>query len=182
MSGMTLWILDVEKRIGEEYWTNVYHINASTLTAARTIADDIITRERARHRNVVNYTYARLRPKLLSSGGGTKWATGGTGDINAAGVSYMPLFNCIRVDFLTATGRPSRKYYRTPVYDANQTNGLLTAATRTDWATWAAGLAAVAGFVDPQGQTFVSAYVAPEVGMRQLRRGSKRKQGAPVIP
>lgn len=179
MSGMNLWVVDVEKRLGEEYWTNVYHLNAPSLADAEVAALAIVGRERSMHRDNVSFTKVRVRPKLLPAGGGTVVATGGTGQLSSTGQNILPLFNVARVDFLTSVGRPSRKYFRLPIVANDAVNGTLNATITGIINTYAAGMVGDARFVDPQGQPFIGSFVDTRVAMRQLRRGAKRK--LPVV-
>lgn len=92
----------------------------------------------------------------------------------------MPLFAVLRVDLTVVGSRPSRKYLR-GVLAENNTDGpynLVASAVTSFTNLYAAPLAGVAGLVDVDGEEITGAVVYPKVGMRQLRRGSKKK----VIP
>lgn len=180
MSGSSRWIVDIQKNMGGEYWTNVYNVLAASLADAVTAGLEIAGYERSQHSVLVTFDVMRVRPALLPSGGGTIVALGGTGQI-AFTAQRLPLFNVVRVDFRPAAGRPSRKYLRlgldTGAVAANSVGGL-TAGTRDLINTaYAQPLIAESYFVDVDSQPFTSAIVYPTIHMRQLRRGSKR----PVI-
>jgi hypothetical protein len=175
------WQVDVQKRLGAEYWTNVYHCARSTQESAKLFADGVITLEKLMHHNTVEFVSYRVAPypgpaegTIIPIGG---FGTGGAG-------SYLPLFNVLRVDFPAPTGRPSRKYWRLPLEEASIINGdvepTLVTAYQGHINNYFASPAS-AGMIDVDGQLLVSGRVMAAVGMRQLRRGSRRRI-TPVIP
>lgn len=162
------------------YWSNVYHCNAADLASAQSIANTVFTAERNIHAPAVTFTKFRVRPAVVGAQGAiTTLNTAGT----RTGVSgdYLPLYNTLRVDFNTAVGRPSRKYLRLPIFESDQSNGQLVAATMTQINTnYVTPIQSLTGLCDVDGEAFVSVVARSEVQMRQLRRGSKRK--TPVLP
>ncbi len=182
MSGMARWIIDVEKEVGGEHWTNVYNVLTSDLVSARAAADRIVTREKLVHTNAVNFTVYRVRPAIAPSGGGTVVAIGGTGSLNDPS-PRLPLFCVVRVDFRTLAGRPSRKYLRCALSVANvAAHGLwVSSIVSTINSQYSAPMAADLDFVDVDGQPFTGAVTFSAIYMRQLRRGS-RKRTTPVLP
>lgn len=179
---MTLWKIDIEKVHLGEFWTNRYIVDANDLGAAHLIGGDIVEIEQTVHKSPVTFTKYRTSDMSV----GTDIYT--TTNINQPGldaniVSYLPLFNVVRVDFSTVgSGRPSRKYLRVLIDEANQNNGVLVndfiAFMNTNYASLMQGLQ---GFVDVDGQAISNGSTYPLVAMRQLRRGSKRRV-EPVLP
>ncbi len=175
------WQIDIQKRLGTEYWTNVYHTARSSQAAARAAAESIIELEVQFHQSNVELVSYRVAPYPGP-------AEGTIVPIGLVGlqpiVDHLPLFNVIRVDFPAPTGRPSRKYYRMPIPESGQANGLLTEAFRNGFQAsvdnWFATPGS-AGLIDVDGQLLISGRIIPAVGMRQLRRGSRRRL-QPVIP
>ncbi len=176
-----LFQVDIQKTMANEYWTNVYHCNSPDQAAAVVFAQDIVEVERDIHGVGVAFTSMRVRP-FPGPSEGSIIALGGTGE--RAGGLWLPLFNVCRVDFPVAIGRPSRKYYRLPITEGeveyNSFTPAFVAAIQLALDNWF-----LAPGPDPlcdvDGQPLTRAVVMSTVGMRQLRRGSKRKL-EPVIP
>ena len=162
------------------YWTNVYHVEAASLSAASTSGANIATIEKAVHQTTVNYTKMRVRPYGVPGNVGTIVPLTGTGARTA--VDSLPLFNVWRVDFAVAVGRPNRKYLRGPIAEGDQASGLISPSITSTILTtnYINPLLALGVLVDTQGNSVTSGNAWPYVGMRQLRRGSKRKT-TPVI-
>ncbi len=181
MSGMARWIVDVQKLLGGEYWTNVYNVTAPDIAGARTAALEIVGYERSVHASQISFDLLRIRPAILGAGNGLVEALGGTGQV-AHGPTKLPLFCVVRVDFRTDQGRPSRKYLRigfdAGALETGLTGRFAAAYVAVIQSTYADPLVAETYFVDVDNQPFTSAVVFPQVAMRQLRRGSKRK---PII-
>ncbi len=180
---MAVYQVDIEKSFSPSagttvYWTNVYHVDAASVAAAQTQAANIQAAERPIHLTAVNFTKYRVRLATTPGAAGSVTTTALLG--TRAGTGTMPLFNVFRVDFSTATGRPSRKYLRGPLLTGDNLSGVLGAAAQTVLGTYAGTIYAIAGICDKQGQAFTGYAGSTQIGMRQLRRGSKRKI-APVI-
>ncbi len=175
------WQIDVQKLLGTEYWTNVYHVAASSQATAMLYAEAIVDLERQSALSSVQFVRNRVAP-FPGPSEGTIIPIGLVGVV--AGDGWLPLFNVVRVDFPAPTGRPSRKYYRLPLAESAQTNGVLDQNVRAIiQGRFDAYFASPnsSGLIDIDGQLLVSARVMSNVGMRQLRRGSKRRL-QPVIP
>ena len=181
---MPLYQIDIEKYLQgpgflNNFWTNVYFADSTDLAAAQTVAASILALERAVHLTTVTFTKYRVREK-------TPGATGQISTISLAGQrtvsgDALPLFNVVRVDLNTGTGRPSRKYLRCPLQEAEQANGSLTTTYISAFNTaYRDPLLAISSLRDVDNQPFVSATTITAVGMRQLRRGSTRRNN-PVI-
>jgi hypothetical protein len=182
---MPLYQIDIEKSFLAAtgsliYWTNVYHADRPTLADAQSTATIILNAEKSIHYSNVTYTKYRVRPAVVGSEGSIT-AVNLPGARGIASNEYLPLFNVVRIDFTATIGRPSRKYLRLPVLETNQVNGALSAgeitALNTNYCTPMLG---VTGLCDVDGQNFTAVTPYPYVGMRQLRRGSKRRS-TPVI-
>lgn len=176
---MPQYKVDIQKRVGAEYWTNVYWVNASDLGAAGDAAADIVDAEVAIHGTGV--TFDKLRVSTVGSPG-VFISTGlsGTGTHTLEG-TMLPLFNTLNIDFTPEFGRTSKKYLRGCMGEGDiefdeVSTGILT--TQAD--TYITAILAVAGICDEDGNSFVTGFPKDKVGMRQLRRGSKRR-AAPVI-
>jgi len=176
--GPGLWVLDSEKLYQGEYWTNRYIIAAADMAAATSIAIGLTNIERS-----ISFAPI-LHTKVRVSDGQPGTDVYQITNINLFGLlamstnTFLPLFNVVRVDFNTAGGgRPSRKYLRGCLGENNVTFNSIDAAHITTINTnYTQPLIDLVGFVDVDGQEIVSGGCHPFVAMRQLRRGSKRKE------
>ncbi len=179
--GAGLWVLDSEKMLQGEYWTNRYIVAAADLAAAVAIGVSITNIERAVHYSTVLFTKFRV------SDGQPLTDVYQVVNLNSYGAAaigtlqLMPLFNVVRVDFNTAGGgRPSRKYLRGCLSESSVNFTQLDGGYITFMdANYTGPMIDLAGFVDVDGQQITSGSAYPFVAMRQLRRGSKRKTAAP---
>lgn len=172
---MPLFSVDSEKFYMGEFWTNRYVVQATDLGQASLIAAQITDIERTVHLTTVTHT------KVRTSDMNPLTDVYNVQQLNSQGLreagEHLPLFNVFRVDFnVVGGGRPSRKYLRGPVLEADCQNGMVSALARSTIETnYAAPLAALVGYVDVDGQEISGGQIYPFVGMRQLRRGAKRK-------
>lgn len=177
-----LFKLDIQKRIGSEYWTNRYILAGSGLAALRPAADAIVAAERAIHYNPVVFVSYRISDTDPNTDAYISGLLGGTGALSSAEVNLMPLFAVVRVDFETGTGRPSRKFLRGCLAELDSMFHTIDSARVLHiFQNYATPLVNQEAFVDVDGGPIVAAVVSSQVGMRQLRRGSKRRT-QPVIP
>jgi hypothetical protein len=161
-------------------WANTYLLDAADLLDAQGMAESIVTAETQLHYTVVQYDRLLVSSTtpLDSVFEVTPLAT--TGQRDSSGVQFLPLFNTVRVDFhAIGGGRPSRKYYRAPIGEFEQTDGLLETATLASWQSLIDSfLASLAGagvaWVDPQSQVIDAGSVQRPVQMRQLHRKRRR--------
>lgn len=184
---MPLYQIDIEKKLGDEYWTNVYYVERDDLAAANTDAGFIAGAEANMHLVSVQFTKARIRSAIQGDEIYVTRPLNFLGTRSLENNPLLPLFNVIRVDFAAVSGRPSRKFYRACLLAGhltgvgNLTNAIiLTAQGAVDGLFGAGGMPGVP-LRDVDGQALTSASVFQAVGMRQLRRGSKRRT-TPVLP
>lgn len=171
---MPLYQVDVEKQVGGEYWSNRYLFNVASLTEAAGKMTAIVDAEAPLYHPDVRITKARASDfnPLTDNYSVVQYARAGG---RSAG-SLAPLFNVVRIDFNTGSGRPSRKYLRGVLFTGNlapnfQVDPNLSPAL----SAYGTAILGLVGFCDPQMQAFTNAQVHPYVAMRQLRRGTKRK-------
>lgn len=176
---MPLYKVDVEKLLATEYWSNRYLVEANTIQDAADEADAIVATERTFHSGLVTFT--KVRTSEFPQGGGffIVKPIGLAGQRVVSG-DLLPLFVTVRVDFPAGLGRPSRKYYRGCIGEGDIVGANMVAGSRTFIQT------SVNAFdprtlVDPQVSPLGTGVVQLAVQMRQLRRGTKRRQN-PIIP
>lgn len=176
------WKVDIEKQLGTEFWTNVYYVNAESITAAAPIANEIVQAERA-----ISHISVQFR-KFRISDIDPETELFFTQVLNVIGLrgtatNYpIPLFNVVRADLSTATGRPSRKYLRGVLCETDILgNGIEVTTLGEISVAYGDALEAIEELVDVDDQPFTAVTINPFVAMRQLRRGSRRRT-IPVLP
>jgi hypothetical protein len=120
---MALWNVDIEKLLEGEYWTNRYIVSALTLADAASIADDIVEAEKNIHRTVVLFTKVRTSDQTPNTDVYRVRSINEFGELAIVAGERLPLWNVLRVDFSTGSGRPSRKYLRLPIYEGDIVDG-----------------------------------------------------------
>ncbi len=173
-----------EKLCRGKYWTNRYLIQAAELSDAVTIGGQI----RAIERNTSYDFVALTKYRVSDMAEDTDVYSTITDNLVGArttpsGGDDLPLFCRVRMDFNVAGGgRPSRKYFCPPILEGETTAEQLTAAALSFYlSTYIVPLITLGSLVDPDNQAWVNGSVAKDIGMRQLRRGSKRR-ALPVLP
>lgn len=178
---MPLFSIDIEKFYLAEYWTNRYIVNAENLAVADTYGAQIVEFERAVHVSVVQFTKYRTAD-TVEGNDVYKINPLGVNGLRSATGAPLPLFNVVRCDFGVASGRPSRKYLRLPLMAGEVSgNTLITGLVGLINVDYVESLVDAGFYVDVDGQPILNGNTMLNVGMRQLRRGSKRK-AAPVLP
>lgn len=176
---MTRFQIDIEKIVGGETWTNVYHCEAASIASAITLAGQIKDAERPVHQTAVTFVGSRVREVGSGHVGViTLFAQAGTRGPGSG--QLLPLFNVSRVDFGNGTNRPARKYLRGVLLNTDVVAGFQTlAAVVTLLNTYADTLLALSGLVDPQGRTLSGRTTFTTIAMHQLRRGNRAKSVLP---
>lgn len=174
---MPLFRVHVEKFMpsAAEYWTNVYHHVGDNLASALTFGTAVAAAERAILSPLVMITKVRADDAVPLTEQYATTVLNQLGQRDPQGAQLLPLFVVARVDFSAAFGgRPSRKYLRGVLLeaDADFTNILTSSLGLIN--TYAAAVVA-AGAWDVDQQELMSGVAHPQPGMRQLRRGSKKK-------
>lgn len=172
-----IWRIQINKEGMGEAWANDYLTADATIEDAQDLAALLLTWEQNIHQSNINFAYIRISSFL-------------TGDrffrhltVNQPGLlapaDALPLFNTMRVDLGTANSDPARKYYRCPVEEVNQTNGLFNGAFLLAMAglitTYLVTPGVLPHIVTNSGNPVDRATVQPMVQMRQLHRRRKKK-------
>lgn len=174
---MAIWRITIGKSLvsAGRNWVNRYLAEVADGSAAQTVANAIVAAERQFHHESVLFTNARVDDNIPNTDIYDTFAINQFGTLSST-AELMPLFVVLRVAFNTeGSGRPSMKYYRGCLLE-NNVNGMTVAS---------AEITAVQGILNPlitaqplvdvDGQAWVNAEPSPVTGMRQLRRGSKKK-------
>jgi hypothetical protein len=172
--------IDIQTRVGEVYMSNVYHVIATDYADAIVQGDLIVFQQAKVLPDAWLINHMRISTPALADNSFVSRPLNVPGT-RASSSQGLPLYCRFRVDFSVGFRRPLRKFL-VGVLEDDQATGLLTQA--------AINLVTV-NYVDPlktQGTVKLCALdgtpvnggaVVSAVGMRQLRRGSKRKK--PVI-
>lgn len=174
---MPLWIVTVEKYYppAGEYWTNVYHLNAASGEDASAAAAAFRDAELPLYHPGVTLTKVRISSAIEEDEAHNTWAYNAAGTRTGVTSDMLPLFNVARVDFTVAWQRPSRKYLRAVLVEAESTFTSLAAGLVSVLDAYGTAVRAITGICDEHGNTFTGHSVWPAPAMRQLRRGSKKK-------
>lgn len=178
---MPIFKVDIEKRLDGEFWTNRYFLQAGDLSTANAEANNLLMAEEAFHRVGVQFLKMRVSDIVPNTDNFIVTPLGSNGQVAKNG-SYLPLFNAARVDLSTSgVGRPSRKYYRLPLCAGDvvadyQFASALAGVITTELNTAISNLS-LSGtpLVDVDGQVLNSVVAYVNIGMRQLRRGTKQR-------
>lgn len=175
---MPIFQVDIEKRLGSEFWTNRYIVEAPNIGEASQFGLNIVAVERTIHSTAVQFTKMRTSTTAVGDGIYNIAPLAGTGNRSVVGTQLLPLFNTLRVDISANTGRPSRKYYR-GVLTENDISGDAVTESFTSFADALENLVGATPpaprVVDPDGETLSTITVMPNVQMRQLRRSRRRR-------
>ena len=178
---MPLVSVDIEKQFNV-IWTNRYIVEAPDLAQAVVQSNLITSAEAAIH--TAQVTILRHRVSTFIEGDDTyQIVVDNIQGARASNLEYLPLWNVVRCDFTAVGGgRPSRKYLRLPITEPDQVGGVLTPTFRAliNQSYVAVLLDEDVGYRDVDGQAFSGGATFPQVAMRQLRRGSRRRT-SPVL-
>lgn len=174
--------VDIQKVFGNEYWTNRYLIDLAVgTTEAETLALAIANAERGMYYSTVRIDKIRIATLTPEDNVFQTWNPNLVGARQGAGVVLLPLFNVVRIDFGAGLGRPSRKYLRGALAEIDIEGNVLGSTFIDVFAEpYAQAISDLVGIVDPQGSDLNGFSIATAVGMRQLRRGSRRRS-EPVL-
>lgn len=174
---MPRWRLTVEKVYNAEYWTNVYWLEATDRAQARARGQAIANIERSVLDTRCVLTKFRVDDGTPNTDEYSTVAINLPGTKDNSTSELMPLFVVARVDFTVDGGSPSRKYLRGVLTEADVQGPFTLINPKLDFLQnfYAAPTAGSAGFVDVDGELIDGGVVSSLVGMRQLRRGSKKK-------
>lgn len=172
-----IWRIEIVKSMAFEQWANDYLTDIATLADAEDLSSLLLTFEKHMHATGVNFDYIRISSYIKDDRVFRHLA------INEPGLESvedrLPLYCTARMDMGTFSSDPARKYYRLPIAEAWQTNGLFSGATLTSWAgliaTYLVATSALGKIVTNAGHNAISASFNPQVQMRQLHRHRRKK-------
>lgn len=172
-----LWRIETVKQLNNEVWSNDWLTDDATIDDAQDLAAILQTFERNIHMSAVQFTYIRVSSYIPGDRTFRNLQTNLPG-LNDT-LDYLPLFNTVRLNLQTADSDPGRKYFRCPVPELQQTNGVLVPSyitfLSTQVATYLVAENALEHLVTPKGNRVTSATIFPNVQMRQLHRRRKKK-------
>ena len=160
-----------------EYWTNVYHILGSPddLASGVNTAMLLVQAERAFHTTSVLFTKLRVDDGVPGTFIHTSMAVNQYGQRSVNG-ELMPLFVVLRVDLNAGSApRPARKYYRGVLTEDDVSGMRIVNVSLLTSVVTALDDVLVQYGLHPGDFEISSSNTSPTVGMRQLRRGSKKK-------
>jgi hypothetical protein len=109
-------------------WSNVYHVEAASLSEATLHGNDLVAVERQIHNAFVAFHSVHIKERVVAAVGVTiplsglgQWVTVG---------DALPAFVAVRVDLVPSAGRTGRKFYHVLVTENMQADGILDEAAR----------------------------------------------------
>ena len=176
---MPIYKVNVQAYVLGNYISNRYEVYAASIAAAADMAPDIADIQS----NILpdSFYITKINVETPEKRDGIFW----TQDVSIQGKRHntsalLPLFNRFRVDFGVPFRRPLRKYL-VGVCEEDTADGDLTNVAiqlvDTQYSQLIVGLGYV---VNPTGTHITQGNARRQVGMHQLRRGSKRK-ARPII-
>jgi hypothetical protein len=174
--------VEIRKSWAGHNWSNDYLVETPSLIDSVALGEQCYDFERTFHESIVTFEYIRVSSVAVGDRIFRHIPKNTLGLATNGTTNFLPLFNTARLDFATADSDPCRKYYRLPVPEANQDNGLFTVAwlgavnptVATFISTWNPG----SKIVSKVGHNVVSGLFARPVQMRQLHRHKR----PPVAP
>jgi len=183
---MAFFKIQVFKQLtgSDREFSNVYRVEAADLAAVGAVLSDLCNQESHIFLDNVTVTRARASDEDPTTDAFVIHTANIPGDRGTAeSGDWLPLFNCFRVDMdVAGGGRPSRKYYRGPLLEADQAETIISSTVRANIESQVNEIITIlsgagATWVDPDGQTVETPHCLPNVQMRQLHR--KRRRSAP---
>lgn len=172
--------IDIQKRLGAEYWTNVYYVNLPDLEEGLSAAIVIADAERAFHSQAIVFDKVRVSVYGPDVDSYITQPLGGTGNVTAD-QPILPLFCTLNVVFTAGLNRPGRKFYRVGWTRAAVDVGFSWRAAERNIAEQAIlNMLQTVPLQDRGGGAYGAVVLDERIGMHQLRRGSKRR-AQPVI-
>jgi hypothetical protein len=179
---MPLYQLDIQKEIGTYFYTNVYHLEGSSIAGLDAVVGGIVAAERQICTPSVNFISTRVKEAGTAYGFASIRPLTGTGAYATSSAQDLPLYNTVRVDMAPGIGPLNRKYLRTGLREDMVYGTVLEPAYITAVQTlYVNTLANASELRTIRGENVVGFTLKTLVQMRQMRRGSKRKL-LPVIP
>lgn len=180
---MPLYRIQVKKGrvFSDRTWSNEYLVSGPSLEAARNAGLAIQGIERQIHAPVVEYRQVLVSTVVPLDNVYTSIPLNGNGERVVFDAEYLPMFNTFRADIEVAGGgRPSRKYFRGPVLESDQSDGALVpgVVALVDAAVNQMiedVLVVECQLVDPDAQEWIACHTFAQVQMRQLHRKRKKK-------
>lgn len=112
--------------VDRQVWTNVYRVDAGSLTDALDKGVSISVIEQAIYKDYVIMSSVRAIEDIVDPPEGASRVLTGTGDITGDETLRLPNFNAVRCTFSDGVGRPDQKYLRLPLEEGDVVSGSIT--------------------------------------------------------
>jgi len=179
--GQPIWRIEIVKELPQETWANDYLTDATTIEDAQDLSAVIQSFERSIHMNTVLFSYIRISTVLKGDRYFRHLTTNLPGLANT--VEYLPLYCTVRMDMPTTNHDPCRKYYRLPIGEGTQANGVFNSTSLDAWNSLIQSGLVTPGALDQivtsHGFNVDGASMHPMVQMRQLHRHKRKKVVTP---
>lgn len=171
--------VEIVKSWQGETWANDYMVECPTFADAVTMAELSVDFERSIHETFVHFDYFIVSTVQVGDRVFRHVPLNQNGLSNNGTSNFLPLYCTMRLDMQTADSDPCRKYYRCPIPEVNQDNGVLSTAIRAAddtsftnyFSLWPEGSKIVSG----KGHNVIDGSFFDKVQMRQLHRHRRPK-------
>lgn len=175
--------ISIVKSLDAEEWSNDYMVICDDMDDASDFAEALVEFEQSFHFDTVQFAYVRVSTTLKGDRTFRHIPLNVAGIAQSAGQDFLPLFNTVRVDLGTSDSDPARKYYRTPIGEAQQSRGILAGNTIAGFEDLLGGslqpLILQGKLVTSGGNLIVGSSLYHNVQERQLKR--RRRKKAPAV-
>ncbi len=189
---MPLFLVETRKAVntnGIAYkWSNRYFVDAPSISGALTFGQNFWTVAERTFHNALAFCYQiyanntedppNTPGSIASVAEGVQ--RGARSAVASSTGQLLPAWNVVRCDFAVANSRPSRKFYRIPLLEADITNGEIDADLLTDIVAGASTLANAAEMRDVDGEAFTGDLGIIAITSRRL--GKFAKTNVPAGP
>lgn len=175
--------LIIQKRLGLDTWQNAYLLQEPDLDAAENFSILVLAWERSMHLSIIQFEYLRVSTVTPGDRIFRHIPLNLPGLDEEGAAQYLPLFAVVRMDMRTLDSDPARKYFKTPITEARQANGILDPGYVTALNglnnTYFGGILDQGDIVTSAGNEVVGVSVHTAVQMRQLHRRNKKVETTP---
>jgi hypothetical protein len=176
---MAIFQVDIQKNLYGVFITNMYNVNVATIEDAIGAGVSIANLEARLLPPDFKIDFYRVSTPAEGDDVFASVPVNIPGTRSTLGTQVMPYFNRFRVDMSQGFRRPLRKFLLLMLEGDQEAGNLTAAALEMVNIQYASPLVALGYVCGPTGVIITTAACKGPVGMRQLRRASKRK--TPVL-
>lgn len=171
------WRVEIHKSLAGEQWANDWLVNDVAMSDAVDVATQLVAFEQHVHMSIVNFDYVMVTSRAVGDRVFRHIPLNFPGLLDLA--EYLPLYCTARFDMATEDSDSCRKYFRTPLAEGWQSNGIIAGGIITTLSAAAATYLESPGVYEhirsPRGNIVTGGSWSNKVQMRQLHRHKRKK-------